>query len=267
MRYLMTAAAAAFGLAATVPLAQAQPVVAPEHMTVRADCQGSPPWCFRDANGQWIGITVEILDALAAEVGFTVQHLEPMVFADLTPALLDGRIDTISQQYQITTARLEQMAFTVPYNQGAGMLAVLKTDTGQYRTFADLAGQVVASVQGANFSQQALANAGTPGGIAEVRLFASTAEVMAALEQGQVKAAVVSGSEVGYRMAQGDFPLERLVPEFAPQGLAPHALPFRKDWADLIAAINPILTRIATDGTVRDIMAKYGVQQVLPPAQ
>jgi membrane-bound lytic murein transglycosylase MltF len=67
----------------------------------------------------------------------------PVSFADLIPALLEGRGDVAAAGLTVTEARRQQVAFTTPYLSGVDELLVASRSAAPVRTLDDLAGRRV----------------------------------------------------------------------------------------------------------------------------
>ena len=73
-----------------------------------------PPFSFIDENGKPSGFDVEVLQWIAAELGFDVK-IVPVEWDAIIPTLLSEEIDLIASGMSITAARAEQVGFTDSY--------------------------------------------------------------------------------------------------------------------------------------------------------
>lgn len=101
-----------------------------------------PPMEFMQ-DGKRTGFDIELVEALAAEMGKTVEWID-IDFKGLIPAVLSGRADAAVSAIYITPARREVIDFTNPYYTG-GLVALTKADA-PIKTLKDLDGKRV-SVQ------------------------------------------------------------------------------------------------------------------------
>lgn len=81
------------------------------------------PWAMRDTKNEWIGFEIDVAKKLAGDMEVELE-LVPTAFDGIIPALLASRFDAIIGGMSITTARMLQVNFTVPYSQsGTGIAA------------------------------------------------------------------------------------------------------------------------------------------------
>jgi polar amino acid transport system substrate-binding protein len=104
--------------------------------------QDVPPWAIHDNNTNlFSGIYVDLVNAIAKDAGLPQVQYQAMVFADLIPAVISGKIDVIATNMAITPERKQQVDFSNPiYNAPTEAVVVLASDTAAYRTLADLKG-------------------------------------------------------------------------------------------------------------------------------
>lgn len=81
------------------------------------------PWAMRDTKNEWIGFEIDVAKKLAADMEVELE-LVPTAFDGIIPALIASRFDAIIGGMSITTPRMLQVNFTVPYSQsGTGIAA------------------------------------------------------------------------------------------------------------------------------------------------
>ena len=73
-----------------------------------------PPFSFIDASGQPSGFDVEVVQWIAAELGFEVE-IVPVEWDAISPTLLTGDIDFIASGMSITAQRAQRVNFTDDY--------------------------------------------------------------------------------------------------------------------------------------------------------
>lgn len=82
-----------------------------------------PPMNVTNRNGELIGLDVDLAKAMAAALGVEVKF-ETMAFANLLPALENGRVDMVVSGMTATPDRNKRVAFVGPYYvSGKGLLA------------------------------------------------------------------------------------------------------------------------------------------------
>ena len=85
-----------------------------------------PPMTVKDKNGKLIGLDIDIARAMAEGLEVDLKFTT-MPFADLLPALEDGKVDMVMSGMTITPPRNRNVAFVGPYYvSGKGVLALEK---------------------------------------------------------------------------------------------------------------------------------------------
>jgi polar amino acid transport system substrate-binding protein len=198
------------------------------------------------------GFQIELARALASALGVTL-HVEWVTSGiHFRAADCDIVLDTIAVPEAQAERRLQ---LSKPY-QRSGVGLVLRADTRGVEKFDDLVGRRVA-VQGRSLAAMLLGQRG-----ARLTFFGYEEEMIEAVARGDVEAAAVSPASAGYfTLRHADAPL-RFVHAYDTEpelrwnlsvGLRRADAPFRE-------AIDAALERLAADGTVGKIYARYGIQ-------
>lgn len=111
-----------------------------------------PPFEFTDASGNFVGIDVEIVDAVAEDQGFEYE-LQSLGFDAALAAVQSGQADGVIAGMSITEERKEKFDFSDSYYSADVTMAVAK-DSG-IKTYEDLNGKTVAVKTGTNGSDYA----------------------------------------------------------------------------------------------------------------
>jgi polar amino acid transport system substrate-binding protein len=98
----------------------------------------NPPWHFEDANGELIGMDIDLAHLLAkglfddpSKVEFVKQSADARI-----PSLITDKVDIVIQFMTVTPGRAQQVEFTIPYyREGVGLL--LPADS-PHKTLDDL---------------------------------------------------------------------------------------------------------------------------------
>ena len=77
----------------------------------------------------------------------------PVTFADLVPALLDGRGDVIAAGLTVTAERSKEVAFAAPYRTGVTAVAVGGPRSRALKTADELSGRKVSVVEGTSYAE------------------------------------------------------------------------------------------------------------------
>lgn len=100
------------------------------------------PFVFQGEDGQVRGLSIDMLDAIAARGGLQITTLPPSSLAEILDAAERGEVDLISS-LRPTPERAAFLAFTHPYVSVPAVL-IRRADQDDGRQLADLAGQPVA---------------------------------------------------------------------------------------------------------------------------
>lgn len=252
------ASAAAFAGIAMVAGLASGPSAAQEVLRV-SGTGANPPFHFLGANGEQVGITMDILTAVAADLGVALEMVPAFPLADMPAALAAGTIDLYAGNITMTAARLELMTFTVPWYQGVGEgVWVLKTDATDYQSLADFRGQVVGAQRG-SATATGLENANA--GFAEIRLFDSQDALAQAVTSGEVKAAFLPRDTSAFVLFQGNYP-ELQVPATYRGTInvgTPVGFPLALGNIELASRISTSMAKLMVNGTATAIFANYGL--------
>ena len=84
---------------------------------LKAAGQDAKPWVLHSQN-ELSGVAVDLTRAVSKQIGVPIEY-QPMVFADLIPAVDTGKIDIIATNMAITPEREQKVDFTSPVLQCA----------------------------------------------------------------------------------------------------------------------------------------------------
>ncbi len=195
--------------------------------------------------GKVVGIEVDIMNLIAAELGVELEIVE-MDFDAVLLGVQSAKYDCGMSGITANEERKQNMLFTIPYYNAAQVI-VVKADSA-IKGKADLAGKSV-SVQTGTTAEAGCADVGcTP------QAFAANADAKEALKTGKVEAWVVDNLTAQQMVEEGDGLVildEKMTDE-------PYAFAFAFGSEDLVEEINPILEKLIADGTIESIFAKYG---------
>ena len=124
----------------------------PAHYTITTDTT-YPPFELQDKDGKYVGIDIEILNAIAKKENFTYK-LVPMSFNSGAQAVLSGQFDGIMAGMAITPERRKVYDFGTPYYKTGVIVAVAKNS--KIKSLSDLRGKKVALKTGTGAAAYAL---------------------------------------------------------------------------------------------------------------
>ena len=155
----------------------------------------------------------------------------------------------------ITPQRKEVIDFSGPvYTYGEGLI-VPKSDSKDYKAFADLKGEAVGAQKGTAFVEP-LQKSGL---FSDVKIYDTIPAILADVNTGRLKAGFADKPILAYNIKQGMFPEVRLVNSYDSTITGSVVIGVRKSDPDLLAKINTALDQITRDGRLKKILEKWGL--------
>lgn len=213
------------------------------------------PYSYLDPKSNTMqGVVVDLVTEIARKAGFQVAF-EPTQFRALIDALTSSKIDLIAAM-AITPLRQKSIDFSAPFYSYRDALIVPKSDTHDYQRFDDLKGFRGAAVG----VPLAFEYEGTLRSLfAEVVPYSSDKDMLRDVNIGRLKAGFADYSSLAYALRQGLFPEVRLVKSYNATSIQPIAIGVRKSDGELLSKIDAAIAKLNTDGTVQQIIAKWGL--------
>jgi polar amino acid transport system substrate-binding protein len=213
------------------------------------------PFTFLDTKTNTIeGVMVDLIKEIAKDAGFKVE-VEGMQFSTLIPSLTANKIDIIAAAMYITPPRKEVIDFSGPvYTYGEGLI-VPKSDSKDYKEFADLKGEAVGAQKGTAYVEP-LQKSGL---FSDVKIYDTIPAILADVNTGRLKAGFADKPILAYNIKQGLFPEVRLVNSYVSTITGSVGIGVRKSDPDLLAKINTALDQITRDGRLKKILEKWGL--------
>ena len=212
------------------------------------------PFTFLDTKTNTIqGVMVDVATEAGKRAGFDVQ-IEPMQFSTLIAALTTNKIDLISAAMYITPPRQELVDFSGPiYTYGEG-LVVPKADAKDYSSFDDMKGYSVGAQVGTAYV------APLQKIFADVKIYDTIPDILRDVNAGRLKAGFADFPILAYNLQQGNFTEARLVKSYKSTLTGSIGIGVRKGDGELLKKINIALDAMKADGTVKKILAKWGLE-------
>jgi polar amino acid transport system substrate-binding protein len=240
-------------LAILAAVAVSAPSNSQQILKVGTNSNGAP-WSFHDARSNTErGISVELITEIAKDAGFQIQ-LVPMAVTELIPALNSNKTDIIAANLLISPERKALINFSDPIAPGGDGLAVLKSDTKQYKTLEDLRGLSVGTQTGSPYGTLVQKSGLFP----DLKFYPDGQSAMRAVTAGEIKAGVVGANLAAYEIKLGNFPNVQLVKSWQSLFSSDDAFGVRKTDGDLLKKINVSLGKLKANGALRAILTKYG---------
>ncbi|MCM0638513.1 amino acid ABC transporter substrate-binding protein [Cellulomonas wangsupingiae] len=204
------------------------------------------PFSFHDADGDLTGYDVEVVTAVADELGLDVEFSET-TWDSIFAGLEAERYDVIANQVTVNDERRAKYDFSEPYTVSTGV-AVVAADNDAVTSLADVAGLTAAQSATSNWSQIA-----TDAG-AKVEGVEGLTQAVALLQQGRVDVTFNDDLAVlDYLQQSGD---ESVRIAFETGDTVEQAFALRKD-SELTAQVDEALATLRADGTLAQISEKW----------
>jgi polar amino acid transport system substrate-binding protein len=216
-------------------------------LTVGSDCD-YPPFIYLE-DGKPGGFEYELLDAVAKDLGLTLEFLPPQNFDTLvTSVQAGGKMDISASSQTITEERLKSIDFSIPYFDSNQAVVVLKSSP--YKTSADLEKLTVGAQSGT--TGESWANENIPG--ATVKGYNQTSEGLAALRGGDIEA-LIFDEPVAAEQVSATYTDCQII-EVIPTG-EQYGFGVSKENPELKAQLNASLQKLIDNGTYNTIFKKF----------
>ena len=209
-----------------------------------------PPYEMTDDAGNFIGIDVEIAQAIADKLGLEL-IIDNMEFTAALEAAQKGKSDMVMAGVTVNEDRLAVMDFSDSYATGIQVVIVKE---GSDVTMDNLGDKMIGTQMGTTgyiYASDSIEN----GGYGEDHVIAYDNGITAiqALINGQIDAVIIDNAPAqafveanpGLTLLDGEWALEN------------YAIGFAKGNTELVEAVNEALAALIADGTVDAIVAKY----------
>ena len=210
-----------------------------------------PPYEMTDDDGNYIGIDVEVAQAIADKLGLELV-IDNMGFTAALEAAQNGKSDMVMAGVTVTDDRLLVMDFSDSY--ATGIQVVIVPEDSDITTLDDLEGKIIGTQMGTTGFIYA---SDTPenGGYGEDNVIAYDNGITAvqALMNGQVDAVIIDNAPA-QEFVNSNPGLKILDTEWLTEN---YAIGFQKGNTELVEAVNTALAELIEDGTVQSIVDKY----------
>ncbi|MEJ6348015.1 ABC transporter substrate-binding protein/permease [Holzapfeliella sp. He02] len=209
-----------------------------------------PPFEFANStDGQYVGIDIDLMKAIAEEEGFEVKIL-PLGFSAAVQALDTGQVDGMIAGTTITNERKNKMDFSTPYYHSGIVFASAKGS--EIKSIEDAKGKRVAVKTGTSGAKYATENAEKYG--YQIVNFDDSNSMYQDVITGNSAGVFEDMSVVSYAINQGT------ALQIASETLSndPYGFSVKKGQnQDLLNAFNQGLEKLKQNGTYDQIVAKY----------
>ncbi len=208
------------------------------------------PFEFEDETGTHTGIDIQLLDAIAAEMGFTVEW-QVLGFSAAVTALEAGQVDAVMAGMSITDERSLKYDFSESYYDSTTGVAVAADSTAA--SLDDIKGATVVAKTGTTGAEYAESIA------AEYELnilyVEDSATMYTYVESGQAVACFEDYPIIQFEISRGNVDC-KVINES--ESSCPYGFAVMKGTnPELVAAFNEGLTRLKDSGKYDEILATY----------
>ena len=204
-------------------------------------------------DGKVVGIEVEILELICAELGYEIEFAQ-IAFDSVIPGVQTGKYDLGVSGISVTPDREKNVLFTTPYCLAAQCIVVKSDSTIAGK--ADLTGKTIAVQSGTTAEAFCLENDYT------VDSYEANADAKTALTTGKVDAWVVDDLTAA-EMCKGDSTVKILGEHMTTE---PYAFAFNFEDEVLVMKFDTVIEKLIANGKIAEIFAKYDAPYTAPSA-
>ncbi|MGI6678377.1 MAG: amino acid ABC transporter substrate-binding protein [Dehalobacterium sp.] len=214
-----------------------------------------PPAGFRDADGELVGIDIDLAKEAAKRLGVEVEF-QPVQWDGVLMNLKNGDIDVIWNALGVTPEREEQIAFTKVYMIDKNII-VVPVDS-PIKTKADLAGKVI-GLQAGSTAEPAVTGDPVGAELKEIRKFENPTQALLDLQAGRIDAVVTNEMNGRFLITQDNAQDKYYIlsEEEGYFGEEPYAVGLRKEDETFLAELNRALDEMKADGAAAEISEKW----------
>lgn len=198
------------------------------------------------------GFEVEIARAMAAKLGVKAEY-EWVTWDALIPALTSNRCGAIVNGMFITDERKQVIDFSDPYYASGETILVLKDDQS-VKSVEDLKGKKVGALAG-SVTVQFLEKAGIP----DVVVYPDQNTIIIELNNKRIDATYLEAPSAAWALQKDPTLNIKIVDEYVPEERWNAGVGIRKEDGALRDALNGAIAELIADGTISEILHKYGV--------
>ena len=219
---------------------------APEKETlVMATNAAFPPYEYKEGDN-FVGIDVEIAQAIAEKLGYTLEIVD-MEFDSIITAVNQGEVDFGMAGMTVTDERLLEVNFSSSY--ATGVQSVIVAEGSDIASLDDLAGKKIGVQLGTTGDIYASGDYGDE----NVIRYGKGADAIIALQGGDVDAVIIDNEPAKNFVANNEG-LTILETEYAVED---YAIAINKDNTELLEKINGALAELSAEGKLDEIIEKY----------
>ncbi len=224
-----------------------------DNVLIMATNAAFPPYEYKE-NDQFVGIDVEIAQAIAEKLGKTLK-IEDVEFGSIIGGVQSGKFDMGVTGMTVTDKRLKSVNFSTSY--ATGIQVVIVAENSPIKSLDDLKGDgsmkfgVQQDTTGDIYASDTAENGGY--GEDNVIRYKTGADAVQALKAGKVQAVIIDNEPAKSYVAANEG-LKILDTEWLQEN---YAIAISKDNDALLEQVNGALAELKADGTLDKIIDKY----------
>lgn len=156
-----------------------------------------PPFLFKDEHGHYVGFEMDLIKAVAKEIGAEVAYTD-MPFSQFMTAVENKKVDVVISAVEGTAERAEKAAFSDVYYKKGVYCILVRKDDNRIHAADDLKGKTVTAVKGS--TNEALAKKLGAVQIVEAEY---NADIFKNLEAGKADAVITDEPLAYYYLGHG----------------------------------------------------------------
>lgn len=204
-----------------------------------------PPYEYYEGD-KIVGIDVEIAEAIAKELGMTLE-IEDMDFNSIITAVQSGKADIGAAGMTVTEERLQNVVFSESY--ATGVQVIIVPEDSDIASPDDLEGKMI-GVQEATTGHIYCSD---DYGEDNVTAYTTGANAVEALKTGKVDCVVID-NEPAKAFVEANEEIKILETEYVTEN---YAIAIAKENEDLLNKVNAAMEKLESDGTLQAIIDKY----------
>ena len=204
-----------------------------------------PPYEYKEGE-EFVGIDVDIANAIAAELGATLEIVD-MEFDSIITSVVQGEVNMGIAGMTVNEERLKEVDFSSSY--ATGVQVVIVPEDSAIASIDDLAGKKIGTQLGTTGDMYSKDDFGEE----NVTSYGKGADAVIALKGGDVDAVIIDNEPAKAFVAENEG-LKILETEYAVED---YAIAIAKENTDLLAKINTAMAELKADGTIDKIIDKY----------
>lgn len=209
-----------------------------------------PPFEY-EQNGEYVGIDIELIKAIAAEAGFEIE-IRPMDFKGIIPAIQSKQLDAAIAGINIREDRKKIVDFSDPYYD-TGDTLVVRADDDTINGPEDLKGKTIAIKKGTSGAKLAEQFAKQYGAI--VKYFDDSSTMFQEVVNKNADATIEDFPVISYKLKMD--PNAKLKIAGGKLTSSQNGIAVNKDNKELLKLINEGLKKVKENGTYDEIIKKY----------